>query len=443
MGSLMPRALLGQRLVGEAGWVFVGQALSALGTLVGLRLVTEAVPPSVYGTVALAVGMVALAQGVSAVPLMQAVLRFYPEFESASEGMLLRRALLRSLRLPAAGSLLVLIAVLAAWLQTTSEESLGVTALCGVLFLVEVARSVELTLLNAKRDQRTMALLVMADAWARPVAAVVMVWLAADSAAAVIGGYLLGAVAPLAIFYLFRRLTVVAGPTAEEALAAKRLWTYAKPLVPLPFVGWVSGQADRYLLAAVVGMQPAGIYAALYGLASRPFLMLAAGIELALRQIYYGYVSAGNRVEERRTFWLWLAASLGASLSLLLAIALFHQQIAALLLAAEYRVHSALMIWIAAGYVLAAVTQVVERVCYALHDTRGVLLVQGAGAALSVVVALPMIHWFGLEGAAWAVPIYFGAQMVLTLTRARWALQARQSAPAATVTPRLAETRHV
>lgn len=433
--------MLSERLVGEAGWVFVGQALSALGTLVGLRLVTEAVPPSVYGTVALAVGIVALAQGLAAVPLMQAVLRFYPDFDSAGEHVLLRRALLRSLRLPVAGSLLVLVAVLSVWAWQTAEP-LGLGALCGVLFLVEVARSVELTLLNAARDQRMMALLVMADAWARPVAAVVMVWLAADTAAAVIGGYLFGAIAPLAFFYLLRRSAVVGRSTAVEAPAANRLWTYAKPLVPLPVVGWISGQADRYLLASLVGLQPAGIYAAVYGLASRPFLMLAAGIELALRQVYYGYVSAGNRAEERRTFWLWLAASLGASLSLLLAIALFHRPIAALLLAAEYRVHSALMIWIAAGYVLAAATQVVERICYALHDTRGVLLAQGAGAALSVVVALPMIHWFGVEGAAWAVPIYFGAQTALTVARARWALQSRQSAPAANGTPRLAETRH-
>lgn len=437
----MTRALLSQRLAGEAGWVLVGQALSALGTLVGLRLITEVVPPSVYGTVALAVGIVALAQGLAAVPLMQAVLRFYPDFDSAGDRVLLRRALLQSLRVPVVGSLLVLVAVLSVWAWQTATP-LGLGALCGVLFMVEVARSVELTLLNAARDQRTMALLAVADAWARPVAAVIMVWLAADTAAAVIGGYLFGAIAPLGLFYLLRPPVVVGRSAAGDVPAAKRLWNYARPLVPLPVVGWVSGQADRYLLAALRGLDSAGIYAAIYGLASRPFLMLAAGIELALRQVYYGHVSAGNRREERRTFRLWLAANLGASLSLLLAIALFHRPIAALLLAAEYRVHSALMIWIAAGYVLGAATQVVERICYALHDTRGVLIVQSAGAVLSVVIAFPMIFWFGIEGAAWAVPVYFAAQTALAVARARRALQNRESGPEACGAPRLSETRH-
>jgi O-antigen/teichoic acid export membrane protein len=59
------KALLSRhrRIAGEAAWVFAGQGASALATLVGLRLITEWVPPAVYGTVVLALGVVALAHG--------------------------------------------------------------------------------------------------------------------------------------------------------------------------------------------------------------------------------------------------------------------------------------------------------------------------------------------------------------------------------------------
>jgi O-antigen/teichoic acid export membrane protein len=103
----------------------------------------------------------------------------------------------------------------------------------------------------------------------------------------------------------------------------------------------------------------------------------------------------------------------------LVAVALLHRQLAGLLLAAEYREYSPLMVWIAAGYVLAVCSQVVERVCYALHDTHGVLMIQVAGAALSVAIGIPMVLAFGLKGAAWAVPLYFGGQLALSVACAR------------------------
>lgn len=412
-----------KRLVGETAWVFAGQLASTLGTLAGLRLITEVVPPSVYGSVVLAMGIVALAHGFAVGPLMQAVLRFYPEFAGGPGEAVLRRTVVGALRRPVVWLSAILLLALGTWSHQV-HHGFALGPLSAVLFLVEVVRSVEVTFLNAARKQRPMAQLVAADAWLRPLLAVAAVWLLGAHAVAVVAGYITGAALSLAGFYSLSRTAgearrFLARLDDDGGADAKRLWTYAKPLVLLPLVGWVSGQADRYIVGGLAGLELAGIYAAIYGLASRPFLMLASGVELALRQVYYTQVSAGNRAGELRMFWLWLATVAGAALLLLLAIALLHQQIAALLLAAEYRAHSVLMIWIAAGYVLAACSQVVERICYALHDTRGVLLIEVGGALFSVVVTVPMVLAFGMEGAAWVVPMYFGLQLVLAGWRAR------------------------
>ena len=431
-------ALARHRLVGESAWVFTGQILSALGTLVGVRLVTEFVPPAVYGTVALAIGVIALAHGLAAQAILQGVLRLYPESaESGTEGAL-RCAALNALRLPVALAFFVVVIGITGWAWQAGEEPwLGVAA--ALLLLVEVPRSVEITQLNAARRQKAMALLSIADAWLRPALAVVVVVLVGASAGAVIAGYLAGGVVPLLGWYLARGFGT--RPASDAAPWQRRLWAYARPLVPLPLIGWTSGQADRYLLAALVGLPAAGVYAALYGLASRPFLMLSAAVELALRPVYYGHVSGGRRDAERRAFRVWLAAVLIPAVMIAALVAVFHRELAWLLLAAEYREHSHLMGWIAAGYVLLATGQVLERICYALHDTRGVTLVQVAGAVLSIIVALPMIHAFGLKGAAWAVPVYFGLQLALAIARARHALAAREHT-AGTRVPHLARSPH-
>lgn len=423
-----------RRILGETAWVFLGQGLSALATLVGLRLITEFVPPQVYGTVALALGVVALAHGLAVGPLMQAVLRYYPDLAREARESQLRRAALRALRRPLLIAFVAL-AALAGVGAVIQPQQLWLAVASLALFLMEVARSVEITFLNAARRQRAMALLTVADAWLRPLAAVAAVWYWGPHGAAVMAGYLIGAVAALAAYRAATRpgrddLPSVAITRFAAPDLPLKLSVYALPLTALPLIGWVSGQADRYLLGALAGVADAGLYAALYGLASKPFLMLSASVELALRQSYYARVGAGDPEGAGRVLGVWLGSVLAAALALCLAFVTFHAEIAALLLAAEYRAHAALMAWIAAGYVLLASAQVLERVCYAYHDTRGVLIVQAAGALLSVAIAAPLIWRHGIEGAAWAVPLYFGAQLLLTVGRAhRIRLRAAGRAP--------------
>ena len=431
-----------RRIAAETAWVFAGQGASALATLAGLRLITEMVPPAVYGAVALALGAVALAHGVAVGPLMQAVLRFYPDAAQAGHEGQLRRAALVALRKPALLALTALAVSGAGWTVFQPQDA-WLIAFAVALFVAEAARSVEITFLNAARRQREMAFLMTADAWLRPLAAVMLVWAFGASSAAVMAGYLAGCLLALTGFWSVAwgrggsdkgPASGTLSPLAGDILS--RLWTYALPLTAMPVVGWVSGQADRYLVGSMAGVAAAGVYAALYGLASRPFLMFSASVELVARQPYYARASVGDRAGERQALGSWLGVVTAVSVALCLLFVLFHAQIAALLLASEYRAHSALMGWIAAGYMLLGVAQVLERVCYAHRDTLGVLSVEAAGAVLSVAVATPLIYFYGIEGAAAAVPLYFGAQLVMAAVRAYrvW----RRAAQSGTVAARAA-----
>jgi O-antigen/teichoic acid export membrane protein len=423
-----------RHIVSETAWVFFSQGLAALATLLGVRLLTEVVPPEVYGGVALALGVVALAQGLAVGPLMQAVLRLFPDLAREGRETDLRIAAVRALRRPVAVALVLLAACAVGWAMHWPQDRSLVLPLMA-LFLVEVVRSFEITFLNAARRQRDMALLTIADAWARPIAAVALVWVFGPSSTAVIGGYLAGCTLALAGFWLRGAAPKVTTRSAAGATIAvddlsHRLWAYAWPLAALPLIGWVSGQADRYLVGGFAGVAAAGLYAALYGLASKPFLMLSASVELALRQPFYGRVSAGDRIGAVRALAVWLGSVIAAAATLFFLFVSLHELIAHWLLAAEYRAQSSLMGWVAAGYVLLCVAQVLERVCYACHDTRGVALVQAAGALASIVIAAPLVWRYGIAGAAWAVPVYFGLQLLLTVWRARRAWRTAFSVPA-------------
>lgn len=413
---------LRRRLVGQSAWVLIGQGLSAIGTLVGLRLVTGAVSPTVYGTVVLTVGVVALAQGVAVGPMMQAVLRFYPQYERDGTGSVLRATVTRTLRQPVLWLSIVLVVALGVWSSQTGE-GLMLGPLCAALFVVDMTRVVETTFLNAAGRQRAMAQLVAADAWLRPVFAVIVVRIAGASASAVLAGYAIGTALPVSVVHVMKSRRnasdkPLALSTSEVRQGGRRLWTYARPLMLIPLLGWVSGQGDRFIIGGLLGLESAGLYAAVYGLASRPFLMFGNAVELSLRQIYYSRVSRGDRTGQGRILRVWLGAVSAGGILLLGAVALLHRQVAGVLLAPEYRAFSSLMVWIAAGYLLFVIGGVVERVCYAVHDTSGVLIIQAGGAIAGILVTVPMVLGFGVKGAAWSVPIYFGIQLCLAIARA-------------------------
>jgi O-antigen/teichoic acid export membrane protein len=121
----------------------------------------------------------------------------------------------------------------------------------------------------------------------------------------------------------------------------------------------------------------------------------------------------------------------------LLVFGLGHELIANVLLGPQYRTSSSLMGWVALGYSFFMIAQVYERVFYARHEPRFVAVSQATGAFLSAAIGLPAIFFFGLLGAAAAVPIYFGGQLIVTT----WLARRDMRSTAATVMRRVPSTR--
>jgi O-antigen/teichoic acid export membrane protein len=71
------------------------------------------------------------------------------------------------------------------------------------------------------------------------------------------------------------------------------------------------------------------------------------------------------------------------------------------------------MPWIAAGYALLSLAFVFERVCYVYGRPHRVLLIQASTAAVALLAAVVGTWSWGLQGAAVAIPIYFGVQLLI------------------------------
>jgi len=193
-------------------------------------------------------------------------------------------------------------------------------------------------------------------------------------------------------------------------------------------LGWVTGVGDRYLIGGLLGVDKVGIYAAIYGLVSRPFLMLGSAVELTFRPIYNKAVVTDSPSEPRKVLRNWLLLLMGAGGIGFVFFTALAPTIVNVLVAEEYRSGARLVPWIAAGYVLLILSYVFEKVCYAYEATHLILLTQLCGALASLGIAFAAIRAWGLIGAAAAVPAYCGLQLLIAALAANWTYSTAQQA---------------
>jgi len=416
MNSLRPS------LLKDGAWVIVGQVISGVGIFAGIRLLTEFTRPEVYGELALVLGIVALAQGLSNGPLMQAALRYSPESLLGGWQQPFRAVVAKATFKSVLVASVILLVSWAIFSWTTGANwALGPGLV--LLLIVEARKSMDVTLLNAARKHREVATWFIMDAWLRPLLAVAGIALFGATALIILCAYSLGT--GLLIFG-FKTFAASESSHDEPILNSRpsrksndiseaKLWIYSAPLIPLALVSWVSSQLDRYIIGSTLGLAEVGIYAAIYGAVSRPVLMVAAAIELTMRPVYYEACAVEDERAKKklRKTWLFLLIFTGACATAL--VCAFHEWLSTLLVAEPYRQISYLMPAVALGYSILVVAQFYERLCYAHDDISAGLMINTVGAVASITMVIPAIRILGLDGAAYVVPLYFSVQLIVAV----------------------------
>jgi O-antigen/teichoic acid export membrane protein len=406
--------LFSQRPSADVLWLVGGQVFLALGQLAGVRILTETVRPEIFGTVSIVLGLVVLGRSQFSLPFAMASMRHYAEALRRDDVAMLRRVvrylLLRSQAIAAA---LVLFVGMPYCLFRSI--SLWLPVLTFGLFVVDSEVMLEASFLNASRRHRVYSLLRGAEAWIRPILAVALVYLFFPSAIVVLSGYLLGELALVIMIGLAGSggPWLKAGPV-DHGLA-RRIWRFCLPLFPIAPVEWVSSLSDRYVISGLIGLDAAGIYAASYGLISQPFLMAGIVLENYYRPHYYDALADRNFTAARRVFTRWLMLTAVVCLLGLLGVLILKSVIVRLFLAQSYRTAAALLFPIALGNAFFALSQVAERYLHGHERTDLCLVNRTVGAFMSLAAGIPLIYFYGLPGAAWAVPLYYGLQLAVGL----------------------------
>ncbi len=393
-----------RRLFKEGFWIVLGQAMIVIGSLVGVRLLTELLSPSSYGELALGLTIATLVNQTILGPLGGGITRFYaPAIENGDISRYLNAA--RKLVLYAIG-LIVLLAVASAVGLTIAGEAKWV-AFTGIALLFAAfsgCNAVLSGILSAARKRAFVAFYQGGDTWLRVLISLgLLLWMGATSTIAM-AGYAVATVIAFSLQIYWVQKTIIGKPTitSEEKKWEVEIWNFSWPIGIYGIFTWMQLSSDRWALQVFSTTYEVGNYAVLYQLGFYPISMIIGVVLQFLVPILYQHAGdardgARNKKVKKLSWYLTLT-TLGLT-GLVFGFTLqFHAQIFRILVAQEYSTLSYLLPWMILAGGIFATGQSLASSLLAQMKTREMIIPIISVTALGVILNFMGAYWWGIFG---------------------------------------------
>jgi O-antigen/teichoic acid export membrane protein len=393
------------RFVGEAGWVVLGQVGTVLGSLVGLKILTQVLPKEIYGQVNLITVAMILPGWLLFAPFLQAAVRMYAS--SREEGEL--PSLLRtSLSVYAAVSVLVAVGgtvlVSAGFLVRTGISQTGIL-IAFLVFLADTWLLLGVGLSGAARLRVRVASLSIMIAWTRPLCAVSFVVAFGPSVVHVMAGYLLAPVLvlPIALRPVLVGIRQQEGKWIQRDILRKMI-VYGAPFAIWSTLSWTQNYVDRYMLQMNLGSAVVGPYVVAYQVAGLPFSLGLAFLVQFINPIVFERAGAGTEMARLASAQAIVRSSVRLFCSLGIPVLVIYEaagvSVITLLTSGEYAVPNGVLTILGAGALAQCAAQILMTSILAHNQPKlliGAFLIPGI---LSAPLSWSLVRLGGVWGAA-------------------------------------------
>jgi O-antigen/teichoic acid export membrane protein len=298
-------------------WIALGQILTILGSLVGLRLLTNVLSPGSYGEIALALTVTALLNELVSGPLSSAATRFFPIAIETRQLVPFLRDIRNLLAKTTWGVLIA--AGLASFIFLLTGQSLWVSILVPLVIfsLVGAYNNIINGMQNLVRQRKIVAWHQALGTWARyGMAALLVIWLG-DSSSAALAGYALASILVLGSqLYFFRRLlqkmrfsAQVSEGVSLSGVYATKMLKYALPFMLTGIFVFAQSVSDKWALQLFGTTQEVGYYAVLYQVGYFPMILIGGMLTQLFIPIYFtriGDATDAVRVRQANQLNSWL-----------------------------------------------------------------------------------------------------------------------------------------
>jgi O-antigen/teichoic acid export membrane protein len=404
------------RIVREFALIAGGQGVAAFGGIVGVRLLTQALSPTIYGEVALGMTLALLVQQTMLSPLSVAFLRFFSPAQEARSIGAYSRAVRRLLLQGSIAVAILGVACTIGLVGVAHVEWIGVV-LAATAFSLFSGYNVALdNIQNAGRHRLLVVVHQIANQWARFLVALALIVTFEKSSAMVLAAYALVSAATLFSRTLFLGKTLSAhGDTAYNSAEAAhemvaRMRRYALPFATWGVFTWAFEASGRWALQLSSGTTGVGLYAALWQIGQYPIVLLADAVATTVAPIVFARAGDGSdqlRLKDAQRMNTFVVGTM-CTIAIAAAVVgyVFQDGIVALLVGPEYRAIAPLLPWaILAGGLFGCAQVAVLRILMSA-DTRVLIAPKIGTAVAGVVLKVGGAYLMGLSGVVAASVIF-------------------------------------
>ena len=344
------------RIGRESFWIASGQIAAAIGSVVGIRVLTQVLPPTTYGELALGMTLATLALYIVFNPLSKACLRFY---SSAHEALELKEYFL-AIHKMLSQSMVVLICVgflLCLGLYLTDYMQWMWLAIMSFIYTLLFGYSSVLDgVQNAARQRIIVAWHNGSAAWLRFSAAFCLVaYYGISSHIAMAGFALASALILISQSYFFYQNFLKTTPlrlTLKQVDCQKwtrQMFSYAWPFASWGVFLWGLSVADRWALGIFYDTETVGLYTALFQLGYYPMVFLFLVVSQVATPILFGRSGDGrdpDKIDEARALNHYLTFGyLTITVGMFFLSFLFSNQLFSLVVANQYQEVAKFLPW--------------------------------------------------------------------------------------------------
>jgi O-antigen/teichoic acid export membrane protein len=417
-----------KRLLVHASHYSLASLLTTLAGLVSFPLLTRIFSVADYGVMSLVGASVTIAVALGKLGVQQAVLRYHSEIRAGKRPFTLQQLSSTTLLGMVATGLVAAGLVFAAT-RLAPPGVLGDARVRGLLAIMCVAIVMQVvgsTLVNFTRAEMRTTLLVAYQ----------------------VGKKYLGlALILIAVFFVARSLTAFYVATAlTETLAVvalglvlfrrgglppPRLDQFSRPLfkemlafgIPMMFgyelSGIVLAVGDRYVIEALIGAEPLGLYAAAYNLCEYVQLVLIASVGQAIMPIYMQMWEQQGRDATAAFVDRSLRSYLLFGAPVIAGVAAVGPELLPALASSKYADATVVLPWVIAGMVVDGTNAMVGAGLFIERRTRRIMAIIMSCAALNIGLNLVLVPRIGIVGSAIATLVSYAATSVLLAVAGR------------------------
>ncbi len=396
-----------RRLFKEGSWIVFGQVLMVVGSLAGVRLLTELLSPDAYGELALGMTIATLVNQIILGPLGGGIMRFYSSALEHEDVAGYLKAVKKLVLYATLAIFLLAVFAIIGLILSGHYQWVAIT-LSALVFAIFNGYSANLGGIQMAARQRSIVAIHQGiDPLLRSfVAGGLVLWFGMSSSVAMIG-YAIAALLILASqTFFFQQIIRNSRFSKNKRAWQDEIWQFSWPIGIFGVFTWLQLASDRWSLQIFSLTSEVGSYAVLYQLGYYPISLLTGMAMQFMVPILYqraGDASdSGRNADVSKLSWQLTGLSLGLTGVAFILAMLLHPIIFQIFVAKEYRSISYLLPWIIVSGGVFASGQSLASNLLAQLKTREMIMPKIMTALFGVTLNFVGVYFHGIIGAVWA-----------------------------------------